>query len=126
MELTVRLSYARRRMDQGIGRGRGQGRGRGRGRARGKGEQPGAVEPTLEIREEFEEEIGEKAPAEFLEARGHGVPQPPPMPPTDPFRMSLLIRDLKKLGVKTFEGKVDHMKADRWIRNLENYFKIWV
>ncbi|CAB4309216.1 unnamed protein product [Prunus armeniaca] len=64
--------------------------------------------------------------AEFLEARGHGVPQPPPMPPTDPFRMSLLIHDLKKLGVKTFEGKVDHMKADRWIRNLENYFKIWV
>ncbi|KAI5335086.1 hypothetical protein L3X38_025219 [Prunus dulcis] len=62
--------------------------------------------------------------AEFLQVRGHGVPQPPSVPPTDPFRMSLLIRDLKKLEVKPFEGKVDHMKADRWIRNLENYFKI--
>lgn len=61
---------------------------------------------------------------EFLQVRGHGVPQPLSVPPTDPFRMSLLIRDLKKLGVKPFEGKVNHMKADRWIRNLENYFKI--
>ncbi|PQQ07395.1 uncharacterized protein Pyn_32143 [Prunus yedoensis var. nudiflora] len=128
-------------MDQG--RSRGRCRGRGRGRARGRGEEPGVVETTSEIHEESEEEIREEAPAcvqnvrnmqmddrttdlfaEFLQAREHGVPQPPLVPPTNPFRMSLLIRDLKKLGVKPFEVKVDHMKEDRWIRNLENYFKI--
>jgi len=123
MELTVCLSLVRRRMDRGRGRGRGRGR---------------AVEVVPETQEEFEGEIGDEASigtpnvhnvpmddrtielfAEFLQARGHGTPQPPPVPPTDPFRMSLLIRKLKKLGVKPFEGKVDHMKADRWIHNLE-------
>jgi hypothetical protein len=37
--------------------------------------------------------------------------------------MTIMVRDLKRLGADFFGGGTDHLKADHWLRNLKNCFK---
>lgn len=37
--------------------------------------------------------------------------------------MTIMVRDLKRLGADFFGGGTDHLKAEHWLRNLKNCFK---
>ncbi|XP_024171872.1 uncharacterized protein LOC112177859 [Rosa chinensis] len=93
-------------MDPQRGRARGRGRPRGGGRARGAGRVPPA--------EEFYEEVP------------YVVPVPPVVGVVDAIRLARLAKDITRLGVVPFQGGIDHMLADQWIRNMENYFQMIV
>lgn len=67
--------------------------------------------------------------AKFLQAKGYGNPEPllaaiPKQAVADPDRMTKLVKDLRRLGAKTFSRESDYSKADKWLGNLKTHFEM--